>query len=204
MKVRIDIQIHLFKSIYRAMPSSDIRYYLNGVLCQYNGTELRLVATDGHRLNAIVHDQKDPFVEPMEFIIPEPMIKAIVKSKKSTVRIIDVEYDTDTKMISLSLPDGMIMRNMAVDGRFPDYARVIPKKISGEVACLDPQYVMDANDSLYDFLQKKKSEPLPKSIGYNGLKDAAVLSVPGFIAIVMPWRSDFNEYVETRLTNRFI
>ncbi|MDF0535349.1 DNA polymerase III subunit beta [Shewanella sp. A32] len=115
------------KSIIEAtqfsMANQDVRYYLNGLLFETEGNVLRAVATDGHRL-ALSHRM-------LEASLPENQVIVPRKGVMELARLLDAE-DQD---IEIAIGDNAIRATTAaavltsklVDGRFPDYRRVLPK-----------------------------------------------------------------------------
>lgn len=185
--MQVTIPQSTIKAVSYAMASNDIRYYLNGMLLQHNGEETRLVATDGARLNAARINHNDVgLCDLVEVIIPDALIKIICKAKASrhSTRMITLTIDGDK--VSASMPDGTESVAKAIDGRFPDYSRVIPESFSGESAQYNPKYMMDAVDSVRTYWGINGATP---GLRHNGT-NAGGISVDGFVAIVMPWRAD--------------
>lgn len=112
----------LLQLVQFAMASQDIRYYLNGMLLVLDGTTLRVVATDGHRLSyaeaplAVAADAR-------EVIIPRKTVMELSKLLGDTDE--PVELRIGTNQVTISLP-GTELVTKVVDGKFPDYQRVIP------------------------------------------------------------------------------
>jgi DNA polymerase-3 subunit beta len=186
--MQVTIPQSTIKAVAYAMAANDIRYYLNGMLLQHNGEETRLVATDGSRLNAARIEHKDGILcDPIEVIIPDMLIKVICKAKAprhDKSRMITLTIDGDK--VSSAMPDGTESVAKAIDGRFPDYSRVIPESFSGESAQYNPKYMMDAVDSIRTYWGNNGATP---GFCYNGT-NAGGISVDGFVAIAMPWRAD--------------
>ena len=112
----------LLQLVQFAMASQDIRYYLNGMLLVLDGNQLRVVATDGHRLS-YAETQLDNAVEAREVIIPR---KTVIELSKLLSDVDDaVELRIGTNQVTFSLP-GTELVTKVVDGEFPDYQRVIP------------------------------------------------------------------------------
>lgn len=107
-----------------AMAQQDVRYYLNGLLLDVAPTRLRAVATDGHRL---------AFSEVAVELGLSQVIQAIVP-RKSILELGRLLDNTDEEVILVMAP-GQVMVNVGpvrlttktIDGRFPDYERVIPE-----------------------------------------------------------------------------
>jgi DNA polymerase-3 subunit beta len=105
-----------------AMASQDIRYYLNGMLLVLDGAQLRAVATDGHRLS-YAEAALDEESEPREVIIPR---KTVLELNKLLGDVDDaVELRIGANQVTFTLPHTELVSKV-VDGKFPDYQRVIP------------------------------------------------------------------------------
>jgi len=112
----------LLQLVQFAMASQDIRYYLNGMLLVLEGKQLRVVATDGHRLS-YAETQLDTEAEAREVIIPR---KTVVELSKLLSDVDEpVELRIGANQVTITLP-GTELVTKVVDGKFPDYQRVIP------------------------------------------------------------------------------
>jgi len=112
----------LLQLVQFAMASQDIRYYLNGMLLVLDGKQLRVVATDGHRLS-YAETQLENEVEAREVIIPR---KTVIELSKLLGEVEDpVELRIGSNQVTITLP-GTELVTKVVDGKFPDYQRVIP------------------------------------------------------------------------------
>jgi DNA polymerase III subunit beta len=112
----------LLQLVQFAMASQDIRYYLNGMLLVLDGKQLRVVATDGHRLS-YAETQLENEAEAREVIIPR---KTVVELSKLLSDVDDpVELRIGANQVTITLP-GTELVTKVVDGKFPDYQRVIP------------------------------------------------------------------------------
>jgi DNA polymerase-3 subunit beta len=105
-----------------AMAQQDIRYYLNGLLLVVAGGELKLVATDGHRL-AYAAMKLDAGLPAQEVIIPR---KTVIELGKLLADADDpVRIEISGTQAAFSFGDVELVSKL-VDGKFPDYTRVIP------------------------------------------------------------------------------
>lgn len=112
----------LLQLVQFAMASQDIRYYLNGMLLVLDGRQLRVVATDGHRLS-YAETGLETEAEAREVIIPR---KTVVELSKLLSDADDpVELRIGANQVTITLP-GTELVTKVVDGKFPDYQRVIP------------------------------------------------------------------------------
>ena len=122
----------LINQVHFAMAVHDIRYYLNGILFVAEGKNLTLVATDGHRL-ALAQATLDVEIPKQEVILPRKTVlelQRLLKDEKEGVDgekgggMIEMRFAGNQAKFSFS---GMEFVTKLVEGKFPDYNRVIPK-----------------------------------------------------------------------------
>jgi len=111
-----------------SMANQDVRYYLNGLLFEIYNTELRTIATDGHRLAYSMTDALSNLINftkdnTQQIIIPRKAISELNKLLNDTEETIKVSLSTNHLNIVFS---NLHFTTKLVDGRFPDYQRVIP------------------------------------------------------------------------------
>lgn len=114
---------HLFDRTHFAMAHQDVRYYLNGLLLVMQPQRLRAVATDGHRL-ALSDVEAETGVEtPVQVIVPRKAITELQRVLDSGDA--DVTLTFSPNHLQVQLADKRFTTKL-IDGRFPDYERVIP------------------------------------------------------------------------------
>lgn len=106
-----------------SMAVHDIRYYLNGILFVAEGKQLSLVATDGHRL-AFASATLDVEVPKQEVILPRKTVLEMQRLLSDTEGAIEMQFASNQAKFSFG---GMEFVTKLVEGKFPDYNRVIPK-----------------------------------------------------------------------------
>ena len=107
-----------------AMAQQDVRYYLNGMLWEVSEGQLRVVATDGHRLAMCTRAVQVSPGTPIQAILP----------RKGVIELARL-LDRPDAPIALTLGGNHIRANTdeftftskLVDGKFPDYDRVLPR-----------------------------------------------------------------------------
>lgn len=105
-----------------AMAQQDIRYYLNGLLLVLDGDAIKVVATDGHRLSYAA-GRLDAPQEKREVILPR---KAVIELTKQLAAVDDpVEIEIYASQARFVFGNVELVTKL-IDGKFPDYARVIP------------------------------------------------------------------------------
>ena len=113
---------HLFAMVHFAMAQQDIRYYLNGLLLVVDGTQVRAVATDGHRLAYCALDVGRELGR-QDVIVPRKTINELQRLLGDTDE--PVEIDIATNQIRFRFGEVELLSKL-VEGKFPDYQRVIP------------------------------------------------------------------------------
>ena len=119
----------LLEKTHFSMAQQDVRYYLNGLLFETEGETLRAVATDGHRLALSEIQLANAAERNEQIIVPR---KGVLELQ----RLLDDEGDVDLTMganhIRVQL-NGIRFTSKLIDGRFPEYERVVPKDIQSVI-----------------------------------------------------------------------
>lgn len=113
----------LLSQVSFSMAVHDIRYYLNGILFVAEGKQLSLVATDGHRL-AFSSATLDVEVPRQEVILPRKTVLEMQRLLSDKEGAIEMQFAGNQAKFSF---EGMEFVTKLVEGKFPDYNRVIPK-----------------------------------------------------------------------------
>ena len=107
-----------------SMAQQDVRYYLNGLLLEAAENHLRAVATDGHRLAlcdlkvALDDGASQQIILPRKAVLE---LQRLLDGSDTEARI-----DIGANHIRVQLP-GIRFTSKLIDGRFPEYERVVPK-----------------------------------------------------------------------------
>jgi DNA polymerase III subunit beta len=105
-----------------AMAQQDIRYYLNGLLLLIDGGQVKVIATDGHRLSYAARplgQQQDK----REVIVPRKAVLELGRLLADTDDSVDL--DIFGSLVRFSFGDTVVTTKI-IDGKFPDYTRVVP------------------------------------------------------------------------------
>ena len=114
----------LLNQVSFAMAVHDIRYYLNGILFVAEGKQLSLVATDGHRLAYVSATLEKDVQQRQELILPRKTVLELQRLLNDKEGSIEMQFANNQAKFSF---DGMEFVTKLVEGKFPDYNRVIPK-----------------------------------------------------------------------------
>lgn len=112
----------MLTQIQYGMAVQDIRYYLNGLLLQVEGNRLNLVSTDGHRL-AYAGATIEADLPKSEVILPRKTVTELIKLLAQPDE--DITIEILKNQVRFRLGESVIVSKI-VDGKFPDYTRVIP------------------------------------------------------------------------------
>ncbi len=107
-----------------AMAQQDIRYYLNGLLMVVEEGQLKLVATDGHRLAYASRDVGGKNLSKQEVILPRKTIIELSKLLEDSDESVAIELSSAQAKFKFG---NVVLVSKLVDGKFPDYGRVIPQ-----------------------------------------------------------------------------
>jgi DNA polymerase-3 subunit beta len=115
----------LFNKTAFAMAQQDVRYYLNGVLLEFAEGAVVAVATDGHRLARFSVDVAEPIqTEGTQMILPA---KAVTEMRRLLADgDVPLEFGWGERSVVVAF-DQTVVTSKLVDGKYPEYQRVIPK-----------------------------------------------------------------------------
>ena len=119
----------LLQQVSFSMAVHDIRYYLNGILFVAENKTLSLVATDGHRLafaSAILENE----VPKQEVILPRKTVLELLRLLTDGNGSIEMQFASNQAKFSFG---NLVFVTKLVEGKFPDYNRVIPKGNKNEI-----------------------------------------------------------------------
>ena len=112
----------LIDKTHFSMAQQDVRYYLNGLLLETDGKSLRAVATDGHRLALAEMELSGKAQTTHQVIVPR---KGVLELQRILGTEGTIELAVGTNHVRAQIGD-IRFTSKLIDGRFPEYARVIP------------------------------------------------------------------------------
>ncbi|PWD83607.1 DNA polymerase III subunit beta [Ignatzschineria cameli] len=113
----------LIEKVAFSMAVSDVRYFLNGLLLDVNGTELNAVATDGHRLSVSYLQLPESSEMQKQLIIPRKGVEELLKLIENESAPVHLELSENHLRVELG---SIVFTTKLIDGKFPDYKRVVP------------------------------------------------------------------------------
>lgn len=193
MNITINTDIFVAASLFRGI--DDIRYYLNGLLLETGANGARLVGCDGHQLAVARIEGEYP---ESAIILPGSLV-ATVKSKTKGPQIVVLDFKEGhqhfkkqgkaegifvPRDITLTLGE-MKTSDKELDGKFPDYRRVVPSEVDGTNAQFDPRLV-NRIDKACSILGYK----FFVGIAHNGKSSGLSVIDEGFLVVTMPFNAD--------------
>ncbi|MCT8590281.1 DNA polymerase III subunit beta [Glaesserella parasuis] len=113
----------LIEATQFSMANQDARYFLNGMKFETEGNLLRSVATDGHRL-AVCTMALNQELLTHSVIVPRKAVLELVRLVGHNNESVRLEIGTSNLRVSMN---GIVFTSKLIDGRFPDYRRVLPR-----------------------------------------------------------------------------
>ena len=183
--MRITIDRNALKAVSRFAAIKDIRYYLQGVLIESNPLQTRLAATDGHTLAVHRADAKGDNEGSWTGILPLDAVTTLLKMKATHKTLKDAPiYATILESGEIRCDwIGQSIICQAVDGKFPDYRRVIPETLDGIAAWINPDYLTRIVDAAKDV-------GAGFTFGWGGNSCSMAHIGSDMVAVVMPMRND--------------
>ena len=198
MEIKLIVRAEIIAVLKLFASDKDVRYYLNGINLEIGATESRLVATDGSMLGCFRVESEQPEVDaPLtDIIIPNDLLKAIKPSGMVEITIGELETKDNGKGEKVPVSNarpvtltyaGLSMSGKTMDGKFPDFRRVIPAKVSGQPAQFDPRFTSTLAKA-WSILHGGKG-PHCVGLGFNGNDGALItLADENFVGVIMPLR----------------
>lgn len=123
MKLTRQQLAELIQRTHFAMAQQDVRFYLNGLYFEFSGTTIRSVATDGHRLAMCEVEAEQAAAENAHIIVPRKGITELQRLLNAGSSDLSLKFNENAIQISLG---SVRLTSKLIEGRFPDYERVIP------------------------------------------------------------------------------
>ena len=126
----VGVMKRLIDKTHFAMAQQDVRYYLNGLLLEIRPGRVRAVATDGHRLALCDADFEGTTAMDLQVILPRKAVIELGRLLDDSDAPAQIEVSNSHLRAHL---DHSSFTTKLIDGRFPDYERVMP---SGDTALM--------------------------------------------------------------------
>lgn len=210
----VNLPISALVAALECAARSDDRYYLNSVLIQSEGEDIRIVATDGHRILV----QSMPLGDQ---VMPEWAIKGVLIDRDQLAEALPMLRRNSSdgaarcrigtgeghQFASIASMNGFVeFKAKLVDGKFPDYKRVIEcagpslahaGAVPMQSGTLNAKY-LGAAAKIAMLLDRRETKVEPSVTGFMTQAEAASVFLfphaPGAVYIVMPVKADTTAY----------
>lgn len=108
-----------------AIAQQDVRYYLKGLLIDFEGATLRTVASDGHRLAVFQETLADGFAVNRQIIVPRKGVLELHRLLGDAAEEVVLQISPNTLRANIG---ALSFSTKLIDGRYPDYRRVLPQE----------------------------------------------------------------------------
>lgn len=149
-----------------SMANQDVRYYLNGALINITPDYIGVISTDGHRISSAKHTIKTNAESPIASILPRKGVLTILKLLQSFSGEITIGVTTNHFRITFG---ENIFTSKLVDGRYPDYNRVIPKDEKDDIRVEVNTSLLQSMLSRVSILANEKTKGVRLAFDNNSL-----------------------------------
>ena len=176
-KISFNLEADILKEIidktYFASSNEETRYYLNGLYIHTatvnNKNYLRCVATDGHRLAQYQINMPPPVIKNnFGVIVPKKLIfelRKLIDDLKENIKI-----GLSERKIRFSFNETIIVSKL-IDGKFPDYEKVIPKNASNTFSINRKKFLESINR--ISTISSEKSKAIKLNLNKNKITISA-------------------------------
>jgi len=146
-----------------AVSHDETRYALNGVLFAFQGKDVRMVATDGHRL-ALSTRSLGNVIPTATGIVPRKAVTEIMRVLGAGE---EVQIAITENQFVLQMPN-FVMTARLIEGQFPNYDAVIPRTQPGRLAA--PRSSLTAALRRVAVMAEERNKPVKLALSPGSLK----------------------------------
>lgn len=124
VEIEDKVLARMIKKTFFSVSNEETRYVLNGALFNVDGKKVRMISTDGHRLSYIERELNKS-MDSISVIVPTKALNELMKILDSSDEIVTVYFTENHLFVE---KNSTMMVSRLIDGQFPNYEQVIPKK----------------------------------------------------------------------------
>ncbi|MDH7496908.1 MAG: DNA polymerase III subunit beta [Syntrophomonadaceae bacterium] len=144
---------------------SHFRQVFTGVLFDIEGSQLRVVASDTHRLALMSAQLEDGGYPPQQFVVPARTVNELTRLLEDSLEPIDISLADNS--IVFHRPDGTLwLFSRLVEGQYPNYLPVIPQTFISTMT-------VDTR-SLVNTLERASLLPTDKQAAKQGIRNVVL------------------------------
>ena len=190
-----EIRAHVLKAHLGIAATRDTRYYLEGMFVDV--ARARLVSTDGVCLLVTKQEMTERAAAVTPFILKRELISAALKSvairgKRRAATRITVQVSSDTTAsvrqtrLVVELAAQEMLTDTEIDGRYPDYERVIPRTPSGATAAFNPMHLAQLHQALA-LAQNRDVTRFPVVLLHNAPFSGLMVGADNALGVITTW-----------------
>jgi DNA polymerase-3 subunit beta len=182
--MKFSISADTIKALLVIAGKNDIRHNINSVCIDVRASDAVAVGCDGHKLLALPLTATDdaPALVPGQYIIRREALEGV---KAVLKRPITVTIDPTTRTATIDNGSNFLTHSPFMDDKYPDWRKVVPLTVSGEVAQFNAEYV-----GTFGKVHKLLGGKYSPSIRHNGDAAARVILPGDAVGVIMPMRGD--------------
>ena len=182
MKVTLDAA--LMKGMLAFAGRQDIRFYLNSLLVETTETSAIRVASDGHTLAAhrVAADDVEDHQPGLQVIVPRTALESVKPRRTGRAQTVSIEVGAE----AITVTGETTATTVPVDGKFPNWRRVLPATVSGEPGQVNPRFYARVG-LLADAVLGKGANP---ATFFNGRGPLLIQFDEATQAVLMPLRDE--------------
>lgn len=124
-----DLKEMILQTVFAAA-TEDNRPVLTGVLTRLEGNQMTMAAADGYRLAVRTLELNETFDTPVEMIIPAKSLENVARSISDDNEEVMITLPGSSRDIVMFSMQNVEISSQLLDGKFPDFTAIIPKKYS--------------------------------------------------------------------------
>ncbi|MCB8816815.1 DNA polymerase III subunit beta [Desulfosporosinus shakirovi] len=121
---------NMIKQTIFSCAAEENRPVFNGILLQIEGTNIRLVATDTHRLAYIISEITNSGESRFSGIIPSKTLSEIYRLLRDEDEVLNISYSSNQVVFQFG---SIYLISRLIEGQFPNYKQVIPQTCETKV-----------------------------------------------------------------------
>ncbi|MFA5812201.1 MAG: DNA polymerase III subunit beta [bacterium] len=159
---------NLLQQTHFCMAQQDVRYFLNGLLVELNGGQLRVVGTDGHRM-AIGESKLGGGAQDLkQIIIPKKGVHEFMRLLEDVSDLVELQFNANHVR---ARTEDFVFTSKLIDGKYPDYTKVIPAS-QNKLVHVEREALRESL-SRAAILSNEKYRGVRLTLANNGLKISA-------------------------------
>jgi len=139
--INANILKEMIKKTKFAISTDETRYTLNGICLNLKENQVKMIATDGHRLAYIKEEIPLTIKEETSVIVPNKILNELLRLLPEEGEKVKISFSKN--YITFHIPEDISITSRLIEGTFPNYEQVIPKETDKQIK-VNTQKLLDA------------------------------------------------------------